>query len=333
MRKVKWGVLSTAKIGVEKVIPAMQQGKYCDIVAVASRNIQKAEQVAEKLDIPKTYGTYEGLMNDPEIDAVYIPVPNHIHVEWTKKCLEAGKHVLCEKPLALETKEVKELIKLRDKTGLKVAEAFMVKTHPQWFMVKTMIRNGDIGQLKYINGFFSYFLDNPDNIRYAYQSGGGGLWDIGVYPVTTSRFVLDQEPLSVAASINVHPDLHIDIDGSVIMQFDDGVKSTFSYSTMLSSYQRMQFFGTEGMLEIKIPFNAPNDKPCEILLNRGDVSGKSDHVFTVPVCDQYTVQGDVFSKAIIENRAVPVPLEDTLGNTKVIQAIFEASKSGKWISI
>ena len=320
-KKVKWGVISTANIGVQKVLPAMQLGKLTSITAIASRNLEKAKETAQALGIPKYYGSYEELLEDDEIEAIYNPLPNHLHVPWTIKCMEAGKHVLCEKPIALTTGDVKKLIELRDKTGVKVGEAFMVKTHPQWLSILELIKEGEIGELRAIQGFFSYFNRDATNIRNILEVGGVSIWDIGCYPVTTSRFIFGEEPRRVISLIERDPEMKIDRLASVLMDFPSG-QATFTSSTQLVGYQKMIFFGTERRIEIEIPFNAPPDRPCRIYID--------DKAEEMPTCDQYTIQGDEFSKAVLGEGDVPVPLEDALKNTAVLLAIFRSAESNSW---
>ncbi len=266
--KVRWGVLGAAQIAVQKVIPAMQQGEWSEIVAIASRDRHKAEAAASALGIAKAYGSYEELLRDPAIEAVYNPLPNQLHVPWTLKAVEAGKHVLCEKPLSLTAEEAKALLPARDRAGVKIGEAFMVRTHPQWLRTREIIEAGEIGTLRSIVGFFSYFNRDPANIRNVPEWGGGGLMDIGCYPITTSRFVFREEPLRVMGLIDRDPEMKIDRLTSAILDFPSG-QSIFTCSTQLVPYQRMQFFGTQGRIEVEIPFNAPNDRPCRIFIDDG----------------------------------------------------------------
>ncbi len=329
-RKVKWGVLSTARIGIDKVIPAMQKCQNLEITGIASRNEQEAKNAKAKLGIPKHYGSYDALLDDPEIEAIYNPLPNHLHYEWTKKAIEKGKHVLCEKPLTLKKEEIKELISLRDKNNVKVGEAFMVHTHPQWEKTLSLVKNGELGKLKAVQGFFSYFKTDPTNIRNIFEYGGGAMWDIGCYPIHTSRFVFGEEPKRVMALIDRDPELKIDRLGSVIMDFPSG-QCVFTVSTQLVAHQRMIFFGEEKRIEIEIPFNAPNDRECKIFLQDGDLYQINKKEIAFDVCDQYQIQGEIFSKAIISNGELPVPLEDAYHNTKVIEAIFESEKKGGWV--
>ena len=330
--KVKWGVISTAKIGIEKVIPAMQQGVNLEIIGIASRNENDAKVAADKLGIPRFYGSYEALLGDPEIESIYIPLPNHMHYEWTKKAIEKGKHVLCEKPLTLKKEDIMELISLRNKYNVKVGEAFMVHTHPQWVDTARRVRNGELGKLRAIQGFFSYYKTDPGNIRNILEYGGGAMWDIGCYPIHTSRFVFNEEPLRVFSLIDRDPDLKIDRLVSVILDFPSG-QCVFTVSTQLVSHQRMIFFGEEKKIEIEIPFNAPNDRKCRIYSDDGDFFQTSRQEISFDVCDQYKIQGEVFSKAILSDLEVPVSLEDAYKNISVIEAIFKSEKTGSWVSL
>lgn len=328
-RKIKLGVLGVADIAMKKVLPAMKNCKQCEVYAIASRSIEKAEWAAKELDINKAYGSYEDLLSDKEIDAVYIPLPNHLHVEWIKKSLKAGKHVLCEKPLCLNADEIKELIVLRDEMGLKVNEAFMVRTHPQWIQTKKLIDSGEIGKLELINGFFSYYNIDENNIRNIPEYGGGSIYDLGCYLVTCSRYIFGEEPTRVISLLQIDEKFGTDKLASVILQFPSG-RAVFSSATQLVGYQRMQFFGTKKMLEINVPFNSPNDSKTQIYINEGDILEDRKLLEEFDACNQYTLQGDSFSKAIIDNLSVEIPLEDSLRNQSVLDAIFKSSKSGKW---
>jgi predicted dehydrogenase len=328
--KVRWGILSTANIGVKKVIPAMQKGKWSEVTAIASRDLRQAEEAARRLGIAKVYGSYEELLADPEIDAVYNPLPNQLHVPWSIKAAEAGKHVLCEKPLSLTAAEAKKLLAVRDRAKVKIGEAFMVRTHPQWRRVRELVRSGRIGDLRSATGFFSYFNNDPKNIRNIPEYGGGAVMDIGCYPINTSRFVFGEEPARVLGLVERDPKMKTDRLTSAILDFPSG-HSTFTCSTQLVSYQRSQFFGTKGRIEIEIPFNAPPDRPCRIFIDDGrDVFGSGITTEEFPVCDQYTIQGDVFSKAVREGGEVPASLEDAVKNMAVIEAVFRSAESGQW---
>jgi predicted dehydrogenase len=332
-KKLRWGVLSTAAIGLKKVLPAMQQGQYTRITAIASRDLAKAREAATALDIPTAYGSYEELLADPDIDAIYNPLPNQLHVPWTIKAAEAGKHVLCEKPLSLTVAEAETLLAVRARTGVKIGEAFMIRSHPQWLRLRELLAEDRIGQLRSITGSFSYFNINPANIRNQVDCGGGALMDIGCYLVHASRYAFAQEPGRVVACIDRDPEMHTDRLTSAILDFPGG-QATFTCSTQLVPYQRIQFFGTRGRIEIEIPFNAPPDRPTRLFIDDGrDLFGSGLTTETFPVCDQYTLQGDAFSKAVLENTEVPVSLEDAIKNMAVIEAIFHSAKSGNWQSL
>jgi predicted dehydrogenase len=329
-RKVRWGVLGVARIATEKVIPAMQRGEWTQVTAIASRDLEKAQRAAKSLGINQAYGSYEELLDDAEIEAVYIPLPNDLHVPWTIKAARAGKHVLCEKPISLNVEEARKLLEVRDQTGVKIQEAFMVRTHPQWLGTLELIRDGRIGELRAVTGFFSYFNADAANIRNRTEAGGGALMDIGCYPITISRFIFGEEPRRVAALIDRDPAMGIDRLTSAMLDFPSG-QATFTCSTQLVPYQRMNFFGTRGRIEVLIPFNALPNQPMRILIDDGtDLSGAHAEVKEFPACDQYTLQGDIFSRAIREGTGQPIPLEDTVKNMAVIEALFRSTESDNW---
>jgi predicted dehydrogenase len=330
MQPVNWGIISTAKIGTEKVIPAMQKSRHCRIQAIASRDLALAKKWAQTLGIPKAYGTYEELLADPDIEAVYNPLPNHLHVPWSIKAAEAGKHVLCEKPIALDAREAQTLVDARDRTGKLITEAFMVRGHPQWLRARDLVREGRIGELRAIQGFFSYHLTDPANVRNMADIGGGGLYDIGCYPIVTSRFLFEAEPTRVVGLIERDPALKIDRLASAILDYPKG-QASFVCSTQLVPYQRMQIFGTKGRMAVEIPFNAPPDKPCRIFVDDGSGLGDvSQKVESFPVCDQYAIQGDLFSEAIRGGKPVAFPLDDAVKNMRVIDALFRSARNNAW---
>jgi predicted dehydrogenase len=333
IEKVRWGILGTAKIALTKVAPAMQRSPWCEVTAIASRDLSKAKDAARELNIPHAYGSYEELLADESMEVVYNPLPNHLHVPWTIKAAEAGKHVLCEKPIALNAAEARTLIEVRDRTGVRIQEAFMVRTHPQWLAARDLIRSGRIGSLRAINGFFSYFNPDPANIRNKLEFGGGALMDIGCYPINISRFMYEVEPRRVLGLIQRDPEFGTDALTTTVLEFPDG-HSTFTCSTRLAPYQRMIFHGTAGRIEVLIPFNAPNDRPTQIMLDDGnDLAGASAERIEFPVCDQYEIQGSLFSQALRENLEQEIPLEDAINNMVVIDAVFRSAKSGQWEEI
>jgi predicted dehydrogenase len=328
--KVRWGVLSTARIAVNKVIPAMQRGEWTSVIAIASRDVEKARRIARSLGIARAYGSYEELLEDKEIKAIYNPLPNHLHVPWTIEAAKRGKHVLCEKPIALNLEQARRLLEVRDQTGVLIQEAFMVRTHPQWLAVVELVKSGRIGDLRAITGFFSYFNRDAEDIRNRLEFGGGALMDIGCYPITLSRFVFGEEPRRVLGLIERDPDFGTDRLTSAMLDFPSG-QSSFTCSTQLVPYQRMQFFGTRGRIEVLIPFNAPPDQPTRIIIDEGkDLWGTGAEVREFPICDQYAIQGDLFSRAIREGRPQPIPLEDAVRNMAVIDAIFRSAETERW---
>ena len=329
IEKVRWGVLGAAKIAVEKVIPAMQRGEWSEVVGVASRDAGTAARVARGLKIPRSYGSYEELLADPDIEAVYNPLPNHLHVAWTLKAAEAGKHVLCEKPIAMGAAEARLLLDARDRWGVKIQEAFMVRTHPQWLAARELARSGRIGELRSVEAVFSYFNRDPSNIRNIPAAGGGALMDIGCYPVQISRFVYGAEPRRVLALVERDPEMKTDRLTSAILEFEKG-RAAFTCSTQLVYHQRVELLGTRGRVEVEIPFNAPPDRPTRILLDEGSLGGADAEAIEFPPCDQYTIQGDLFSRAVREGTEQPVPLEDAVNNMAVIDALFRSAESGRW---
>ncbi len=327
MKKVRWGVLSTAAIATEQVIPAMQQGTYCEIAAIASRTLEKAQVAAKQLGIPKAYGSYEELLADPAIDAIYNPLPNHLHVPWSVKALQAGKHVLCEKPIALTAAEGQVLIDVaRQHPHLKVMEAFMYRFHPQWQRAHQLVAEGKIGTLRTIQTFFSYYLDDPHNIRNRAESGGGGMLDIGCYAVSLSRFIFGSEPMRVFGLVEYDPQFKTDRLASGILDFGLGT-STFTCGTQLAPYQRVNILGTGGRVEIEIPFNPPTTHPCKIWYEH---ENETEEIL-LDVCNHYTIQGDLFSQTVLNDTAVPTPLADAIANMEVIEAIFSSARNGTWV--
>jgi predicted dehydrogenase len=330
--EIVWGILGTAKINDKVVVPTHNAPK-CRVKGIASRSHEKAREAAARYGLAVAYDGYEALLADPEIDAVYIPLPNHLHVEWTIRAVEAGKHVLCEKPIGLDAQQVERLIAARDRSGRYIQEAFMVRTHPQWLKVRSLIDEGAIGELRAVTGAFTYHNTNALNIRNKKELGGGGLLDIGCYPITTSRFTLGREPTRVVALIEQDPVFEVDRLGSVLMDFD-GVQASFFYSTQIYPYQRMQFHGTKGRIEVEIPFNAPNDRPARVLLSEHSSEGvATDRWLELPVCDQYGVAAATFAEAILSGNAQAIPLEDARANMRVIDAVFRSARSGAWEKI
>jgi predicted dehydrogenase len=331
MSKIRWGILSTAKIGVEKVIPAMQRGEFTEVVAIASRAEAKARQAADKLGIAKAYGSYEALLADPDVDAIYNPLPNDGHVPWSIRALEAGKHVLCEKPIGLSAAEGRILADASAKfPKLKLMEAFMYRHHPQWRKAKELVQSGRIGKLRTIQTFFSYYSDDQNNIRSNPEMGGGGLMDIGCYAISLSRWLFDAEPARVLGFVEIDPNWGVDRMASAILDFGNGGSATFTCSMAVNPLQVVHVVGTEGRIELsEVPFNAPKDRPCALRVQNGN--GAIDRI-ELETCDQYTVQGDLFARSILDDTPVPTPIEDAIRNMDTIEAILAAGKSGGWVA-
>jgi predicted dehydrogenase len=327
---VRWGVLGAANIAVEKVIPAMMRSARSRVVAIASRDEAKATGAAKRLGIPRAYGSYDALIADPEIEAIYNPLPNHLHVPWSIRAAEAGKHVLCEKPIALSAAEATELRAARDRTGVLIGEAFMVRTHPQWLETRRLVESGRIGELKLVSGHFSYYRRDPQDIRSRPEFGGGALMDIGCYPITLSRWLFAAEPIEVIAQIERDPDFGVDRLASALMRFPNG-QATFACSGQLVPFQRMQIFGTRGRIDVEIPFNAPPDRECRVFVDDGSaLGGVAAVTVAFAVVDQYTLQADQFSEAIRGEGPVPVSIDDAVANMAVIDALFRSADSGRW---
>ena len=330
MRKVKWGVLGVANIAVHKVIPAMQRAEFCDIAAIASRDEARARDAAGRLGIARAYGSYEALLADPEIEAVYNPLPNELHVPWTIRALAAGKHVLCEKPVALDANEARTLMAARDKAGKLVAEAFMVRFHPQWRRARELALSGAIGRVGAIQTFFSYRLLDPDNVRNR-PPGGGGLYDIGCYAILTARYVFGAEPTRVVGILDRDEKFATDRLASAILEFPGGRHLTFSAATQLSPHQRVTIVGESGRIEIAVPFNALPDRPMRIVVDDGtDLLGGGARAEDFLVCDQYGLQGDAFARAVCGEAPLEFPIEDAVANMRVIDALFRSAERGSW---
>lgn len=317
MKKIRIGVISTAKIGVQKVIPAMQKAELCEVAAISSRNLERAQSVADQLSIPKAYGSYEELLNDPYLDAIYIPLPNHMHVPWSIKALEADKHVLCEKPIGLDADEARTLKTEADKyPDLKISEAFMYRQHPRWKRTAELVHSGAIGDIRAVHSFFSYYNDDPENYRNSAEMGGGGLMDIGCYSISLSRLLFDSEPISVHGQLEYDPEFETDRLASGLLRFEKGT-SVFTCSTQCYKDQYVKVFGTKGKIEMDWPFNPDFTKT----LNLQVVIDGSETIEKFGPCDHFTLQADSFARSILEDKPVPVSLDDSIKNMEVIDAM------------
>ena len=329
MQPVRWGILSTAKIGRTKVVPGMMKSSLCDVVAVASRDEANARAMADELGIAKAYGSYEALLADSEIEAIYNPLPNHLHVPMTLAAAAAGKHVLCEKPIAITAEEAR---KLEEASGrVLIAEAFMVRHHPQWQKARELVRNGEIGGLRAMQVLFSYFNADPANIRNKADIGGGGLLDIGCYAVVAGRYFFEAEPVRVIALIDRDPEFGVDRTSSALVDFGEGRQLAFTVSTQAVPFQRLQALGAKGRIEIEIPFNAPPDQPTRIYIDDGSLHGnRSARAIEFPVVDQYQLQGEAFSRAVRGAEPLAYGVEDALWNMRILDALVRSEKTAAW---
>ena len=326
---VRWGILSTADIGVRKVIPGIRKAARCEVVAIASRDGEQARAVADQLGIPSAHASYEGLLADPGVDAVYIPLPNHMHMDWTIAALRAGKHVLCEKPLAMTADDAQRMVDVARETGLHLMEAFMYRQHPSWVAAMELVESGRIGTLTAVQSWFSYYNDDATNIRNIVEYGGGALFDIGCYTINLSRMVFGGEPSHIQASVRRDPATGVDALVSAILDFDGGIAS-FTCAIRSESDQRVHIYGTKGRISIDIPFNIPPDRPTRIRLTAGgDPPVAPDTtVLEFPTTDPYTAEVERFVSAVLDGGPTPVPPEDAVANLRVIDAIFAIAERG-----
>ncbi len=329
MTTLRWGVLGAAGIATKQVIPAMQRGRCTRVTAIASRDPARAEAVASQLDIARAHGSYEALLRDPDVDAVYVPLPNHLHVPWSIRALEAGKHVLCEKPVGMNAGEARQLeAAAAARPRLKVMEAFMYRFHPQWQRARALVREGAIGDVRAIHTWFSYHNVDPLNIRNMTEAGGGALMDIGCYGISVARFIFGLEPRRISAVSDVDARFGTDRQTAATLDFD-GAAATFTCATQLARHQRVEIVGTGGRIEIAVPFNPPADRPGRILVER---RGATEEI-AFEVCNQYTIQGDLFSRAALTGGDVPTPLADAVANMHAIDAVRESAACGRWVDV
>ena len=333
MKPVRWGILSTARIGVTKVIPGMRKSAYAEVAAIASRDLAAAEGVARSIGIGKAYGSYEALLDDPDIDAIYNPLPNHLHVPLTLRAARAGKHVLCEKPISLDAAELDQLKEVEGKVH--IMEAFMVRHSLQWNAARDRMREGALGgAAQMIQSFFSYNNQDPQNIRNKPEWGGGGLMDIGCYPIVAGRFFFEAEPVRVVALVTRHADFGTDAITGGLLDFGRGRQLSFAVSTQLARAQQLVVWGADARLIIPVPYNAQPDAPNVFAINDGSaLDGSSAELFAMDVSDQYTRMTEDFSRAVLGEIALPYGLDDARANMRVIDALFRSEKSGAWEAV
>ena len=327
--RVRWGVISTANIGLTKVLPGMMKSREIEIRAIASRSLSAAKKAARKLGIPVAYGSYEELLDDPEIEAIYNPLPNHLHVPLTLAAALKGKHVLCEKPIAISAAEAETL--RRAPKGVIIAEAFMVRHHPQWIKARELVRSGKLGTLRVVQSLFSYYNLDPANVRNIADIGGGALYDIGCYPIVVARYIFGAEPVRAVSLIDRDPAFRTDRTASALVDFGKGRHLTFTTSTQGTPYQRVNILGTKGRVEVKIPFNAPQGAAMTIYLDNGkELGDASAKPIKLPKADQYQLQGEAFSRLVRGKEKIAFGLDDAILQMRVIDALFRSEKSGNW---
>ncbi len=329
MKPVKWGIISTANIGLEKVIPGMMKSKEIEVVAISSRNLKTARAAADKLGIPDAYGSYEAMLEDPDIEAVYNPLPNHLHVPLTLKAARLHKHVLCEKPIGLNARDAKQLV-FRPR-GVHIAEAFMVRHALQWIDARKRVQKGEIGEVRAIQVMFSYFNRDPKNVRNMEGIGGGGMLDIGCYPVTIARYIFGSDPMRVAATMDFDPKFKVDRLAGAILEFPGGRHCTFTVSTQLAPYQRVHIMGTKGRIEIEIPFNAPPDKPNRIFVQGAEMNMGTWH--EMPISDQYQLQAESFGRVIRGKEKLIWGPADAMMSMRILDCLFKSADSGKFVKV
>jgi predicted dehydrogenase len=333
MSKVSWGILSTANIGIKRVIPAILAGQRGTIAAIASRDAVRAGEVAARFGIARSYGSYQALLDDPQIEAIYNPLPNHLHVEWTVRALDAGKHVLCEKPIALDAAQAQAIVAARDRSGKRVIEAFMVRCHPQWHRVRALVRDGRIGAVRALQSAFTFPVTNPANIRNRREYGGGALYDVGCYPIVTARYLLGTEPERVIACVDRDPELGVDCVTSALVVFPGGAQLVLTSALQLALYQRVVVLGTQGRIEVPVPFTPPNVHACRIVIDSGSaLDGSSAVVEEFAPVDQYLLQCDLAASAFRDESTQEFSIEDAIANMRVIDALYRSAGSGQWES-
>jgi predicted dehydrogenase len=333
MQKIQWGILSTANIALKRVIPAIFSGERGTVAAIASRDEARAAEAAARFGISRSYGSYQTLLDDPEVEAIYNPLPNHLHVEWTVKALNAGKHVLCEKPLGLNAAEAQAIVEARNRNRKRVIEAFMVRYHPQWHRVRALVRSGRIGQVQAIHAAFLFTQLDPNNVRNRADIGGGALYDVGCYPLVTARYVFGSEPTRAVALISRDAKMGVDTLTSGLLEFPGGGQLIFSSALQLASFQRVTILGTAGRIEVPLPFTPSKDQSCRIVIDSGrSLDGTSAEFEDFPAVDQYALQCDTAASVFRDEIEQEFPIEDGIANMRIIDALYRSAASRHWES-
>lgn len=319
--------MSTASIAKRSVIPGIRESERNEVVAVASRSLANAQRFADELGIPKVFGSYEELLNDSEIDAVYIPLPNHLHKEWTIKAAQAGKHILCEKPIALNENEAKEMIEACEDAGVLLAEAFMYRHQPKYKIIKERINNGDIGEIRGIHSVFTFNnAKDLNNIRYTKEWGGGSIYDVGCYPISAARFLLEEEPSAVTAHAYFSPDHgNVDMMASGLMEFSNGVALTFDCSMWAEYRNELEILGTDGRIKFKSAFGF--DQTYEIIKN-----GQSEIIHGEEV-NSYALQADRFAESVLDGVKFPFSNEDMIQGIRAVKAAIDSAERQERVTL
>ena len=334
MKKVRWGILSTANIGIKRVLPAIQAGERGTLVAIASRDGERAAAVAAQFGMARSYAGYQALLDDPEVDAIYNPLPNHLHVEWTVKALDAGKDVLCEKPIALHAADAQAIVDARDRSGRRVIEAFMLRYHPQWHRVRELVRAGRIGTVRAIQSAFCFTVTDPKNVRNQADIGGGALYDVGCYPLVTARYVFGAEPERAMALLHRDADTGVDTVTSGLVAFPGGGQLSFVCALQIAPYQRVALLGTAGRIEVQVPFTPGKELACRILIDTGKAQdGSSGEVEEFAPVDQYALQCDMAARVFLGEAEQEFPIEDAIRNMRVIDALYRSGRTGVWEAV
>jgi xylose dehydrogenase (NAD/NADP) len=323
-KKLRWGILGCAGIAKRAVIPGIQQSQTGEVAAIASRSEDNARKTAEELNIPTAYGSYEALLSDETIDAIYIPLPNHLHKEWTIKAAQAGKHVLCEKPIALNAEEAAEMVAACQQAGVKLVEAFMHRHHPRYAMIQQIIQSGEIGQVRGIHGAFTFNSSkNAGNVRFNQDMGGGSLYDVGVYPISTARMLLGQEPEAATVHAFFSPEHdNVDMMASGILEFPGGVALTFDCGMWAAGRNVLEVLGTDGRIEVPCAYVSRQNAEDHFFVI---VNGERREV-EVPYVNQYALQADDFGRSVLEGSALKYESSDALLNMRVIDACMRSAK-------
>ncbi len=328
MNPMKLGILGVSSHFIKRVLFPLKKSTLIEIYAISSRSKDKAKEASEKYDIPKYYSTYEELIKDKSIELVFIPLPNNLHAEWIKKCADHGKHILCEKPIALNAKEATECINYAKSKNVYIMEAFMYKFHPQWKRTLELIQMGEIGNINFINTTFGYNNPDPNNIRNIKETGGGSLMDIGCYAISVPRFLLQSEPLRVISLMNYDRIFQTDILSSAILDFGYA-RATFNISTKTYPFQKVEIHGTQGIIIVQIPFNTFSDVKAKITV----MTSVGLREISFELVDHYQLEFEEFVNVIRNNKPSPIPIEDAINNMKVIDAIIKSNKSCEWEEI